>query len=532
MKYIKSFFAPIFVLLFLFSCNDGIVETRTPPTPTDESISGSAFYDIDGDSTLDGPMTGSIVIIVDSLYSISPKQVDSFYQVPGMLASLNILATEVDVDGNYIFQGVQNMENQALRIFPVEGYLFIVGRDNTPDGDDNEVEYNEYIGFYLDEDEHDDGNDFVALQFPNLNPSSSITGHVFIDENMDLIGDVPAENHRMELYERNANGVPTGQPTMPLFVDYTDADGHYEFKEIPNGQYVIYHIGTGDYPYTCVSNMDETPETGEPTFNAGCQFIPVNLSDLVTEDHDNVYVIDVIESTEPGKFGGVIYEDITSDGQPDIVSDVMVTVEIYERDNDGFKMGPVIYSTTSNIDGTFSIDNIAPGNYVATLNDNAGDYNTIYGYGGSGGSQPLPNAFTLDIAFGDEFLNAEFWIWTSNNIPSIHGDVTEDLNGDGIGDDYLYNHAVELYLRDSNDLPTGNILYQTNTSSGGQFFFTNLSTGSYVLVLTGPSNYSCSSSGDETPESGEPVMSTDCRHILVNFEEGVEDEDNFYILQQ
>ena len=526
MKYIKSFFAPIIILLLMFSCNDGIVETRTPPTPTNESVSGTAFYDTDGDGLGDEAMHMACVYLGDSIVLSDPEWKDTIVNTALAIKAI------VDSNGNYIFEGVQPKENQLLRIYPVHTVTNLIGVDNAPDGDINETLDNEFIQITIDENENDNGNDFVGFKMPIVVIPPSISGYVLIDEDMDLIGDGPAENHRMELYDRNADGVPTSQTGLPIAAVYTDVNGYYEFTEIPNGEYVIYHIGTGDYPYSCVSNMDETPETGEPTFNAGCQFIPVNLTDSVTEDHDNIYVIDLTVTIEPGKLSGVIHEDITSDGQPDEITDLIITVDLYERDLDGFKTGLVLYSTVSMADGTFSLDNIEPGSYVVGLNESSNDFNTIYGSSSNGGPQPLPDYFPLDITSGDEINDSYFWIYTMDNIPSISGGVAEDVDGDGVGDNPQFDHTVELYLRGADDLPTGNLLYKTNTTSGGMFYFTNISTGDYVLVLTGPSNFSCSSSVDYTPEAGEPTTSPSCEYIPVNFVEGVEDKENFYIVQQ
>jgi len=59
-----------------------------------------------------------------------------------------------------------------------------------------------------------------------------------------------------------------------------------------------------------------------------------------------------------------------------------------------------------------------------------------------------------------------------------------------------------------------------------------LSTGNYVLKLTGPSNYNCVSSEDTSPETGEPTTSPACEYILVDFVEGTEDDDNNYVVAE
>lgn len=644
MKNKISLLIPTIVLILFSSCGkDSVTTVTTPLTPTNQSVSGTAFYDINGNGLGEEPMIDAIVYLGDSiLLSTEDFKRDS-------ILNPDILATTIDMAGNYIFEGVNPRENQVLRICPIDAFSDLVGVDNNLDGDLNEALENELIQISIDVDETDDGNDFVAYKLPILQlpplisgsvledtdgdlsgdlpisgrrlelyeraadglpvgqelgwvisdesgyfefndiPSGeyviyllvstsgfvdcgvsmdqtpepgeptntqgcsyisvnltnditqdqdnvfvllprtpSISGNILEDIDQDLIGDLPAPGHRVELYERNAAGVPTSSTGLPIAWDNSDENGYYSFSDIPEGEYVIYHIGTGDYPYDCVANIDQSPEPGEPTMHAGCQFISVNLTAAVSEDEDNVFVISRIDPNLPGSLSGTIYEDITSDGQPDEVTDLVVMINIYERDNDGFITGSALYTMASNPDGSYEFPEIAPGNYAVSLSEASGSFSTIFGRG-NGGPQPLPNVFPLTITSGSTVVDTYFWIFTFDNIPSINGQVDEDTNGDGLGDTPQFDHTVELYFRDNDDLPTGDLLYKTNTTSNGGFYFTNLTTNRYILVLTGPANYECASSGDESPEPGE-LNANQCRFILVNFVEGVLDEGNKFVV--
>lgn len=513
-----KFLALAFIALILFfnSCAEDSIEINEgplTPTPVLGIVSGTAFFDSDADGIGDIPMNDATVYLGDSLIlSAADWEYDP--------SDPSVKSKSVDPEGVYSFQGVSPFGNQVVKIIPNMSYTSIIGLDNTPDGDINETLDNELIQVSLDPLEIDNGNDFVVqLTDP------SISGYVLLDVDGDSIADQGAADHRMELYNRAENGVANG---TAIAVAYTDADGYYEFREIPIGEYVIHHIGAPFYPYNCVSYMDESPEDGEPPLTPYCIFIPVNLETDDAADDGNVYVISITEHELTGYIVGVIEEDITRDGFPDEATDLQIMVELYERDANGLATGDVLYSTLSDTDGTYRIEDIEPGNYVLTLNESSADFTILYG---TATTPPYPSPFiaSVDMSAG-QGVNSYFWISTDSNIDCIKGSVYKDEDGDGIGDAPELNHTVvELYLRGADDLPMGDLLYKTQPI--GEFYFTNLSTGNYILKLTETDGYNCISSEDSSPEAGEPT-SPACEYILVDFVEGSLDSDNHYVIEE
>jgi len=516
----------IIAMIAFSSCQkDSIITNTSPLTPTNQSVLGTAFYDLNGNGLPDVPMTGAFVYLGDSVLLAGEDYKDRLRDTlpDTIIWNPNLLFTTVDTNGNFIFEGVNPRENQLIRICPIHEFSDLIGVDNTLDGDINEEVEDEVINISIEVDETDDGNDFMAYRIPIAVVPGKISGYVLKDVDEDLIGDLPSPNHLIWLYERGPDGLPATSPFNPLARDTSNENGFYEFSEIPNGEYLLARVGTIDgYDYERISRMDQTPEPGEPA--ADIRYISVNITDTFIEDQDNVFVVRRIDPNEPGSLSGTIYEDITSDGQPDEVSDIIVTVDIYERDDNGFITGPILYSMESNMDGSFVFPEIAPGNYAVTLRASSA-YNTIFG-SGNGGTQPLPDVFPITVTPGEEIIDSYFWIFTLDNIPAINGQVDEDTDGDGTGDIGQGDHTIELYFRGSDNLPTGDLLYKTNSTGVGSFNFTNLSTNQYILVLTGPSTFVCTSSGDESPEVGEPNSANGCRYIPVDFTEGVVDNDN------
>ena len=206
----------------------------------------------------------------------------------GQPDSTNLLdQTSLTGPGTFEFSNLLAGE-YVLKALVDPGYIFTYGTDDTPDPDGiGDPLFPELIPVDLTVEEVDADNNF-AIESPN---TSNITGQVLEDTNGDLIGDLGLEDHRIELYYRNSDGVPTSPDGTPLDFDYSDENGQFSFSDMPPGEYVIYHIGTGDYPYECLSGSDLTPEPGEPTIHPQCFFIQVDIQESISQDYDNTFVI-------------------------------------------------------------------------------------------------------------------------------------------------------------------------------------------------------------------------------------------------
>jgi len=142
-------------------------------------------------------------------------------------------------------------------------------------------------------------------------------------------------------------------------------------------------------------------------------------------------------------------------------------------------------------------------------------------------------AFGINVTGNGNTITSYFWIYSPANIqPSIKGNIFIDSDGDGIANDYSNEHITELYYRGPDGLPIGDKIYESWTVGPQGINFANLSNGNYVLKLTGPDDYTCLSSGDDSPEIGEALSNNGCIYIAVDFIEGIVDRDNNYLLQK
>lgn len=194
-----------------------------------------------------------------------------------------------DENGNFEFV---NLRPNKYILVAEEGQGFDVvnAEDDTPDPDGAmSLEFPTYIAVDLLDGESDEDNNFVVVE--PVSDLPSIAGFVLDDIDLDGLGDEGLSGHRIELYERDITGVPTTSTSMPIDADNTDENGYFSFDNVPDGDYVLYHIGTGDYPYTCLEGADLSPESGEPTIHPECFFIQVDIRSGGT-DEDNVFRVD------------------------------------------------------------------------------------------------------------------------------------------------------------------------------------------------------------------------------------------------
>lgn len=357
MKNIISTLILTIAVMTFTSCNkDSIIINESPPLPTGETVSGTAFY-LGPAGTAVNPMVDASVYLGDSLHVSSEDFRDAQDTYPGLLL------TFVDKEGNYIFEGVIPKENQVIRIFPQDLYTDLEGVDNTLDGDNNEELTNELIQISIEEDEVDDGNDFTAWKHTTEPAPISISGFVYEDTDMDLIGDTPITSARIVLidYELYISPDPLDLDKFPS--SYSQENGYYEFRDIPPGEYVVQHITSTFYgEINCISSMDQSPEAGEPEISE-CQVIAVNLTETDPTDYDNVFVF---STPGPASISGYTLEDTDMD----LMGDAPIEgnrLELYERGPFGFPTSPdglPLAWTYSDQDGYFEFRNIPNGEYV------------------------------------------------------------------------------------------------------------------------------------------------------------------------
>lgn len=144
-----------FIAIFFFQCKDDTFEEEDDNVVVEEKISGNASFDTDGDDIGDLPMQSVEVYFGDSLVIADGPMGADWGEV---------LITTTDDVGNYEFNGVMPVEGKAVMLAPIDAVVWLEGIDITPDGDPGETEVSDRIDIAIQENEHDDGNNFVARQ--------------------------------------------------------------------------------------------------------------------------------------------------------------------------------------------------------------------------------------------------------------------------------------------------------------------------------------------------------------------------------
>lgn len=233
------------------------------------SISGYVMIDNDKDGIIDGPQPN---------VRIKLSRADDDGNPLG--GTTSIASSLTDFNGYYSFNNLD--EGRYVVIFnEVSEYIVTASGDVSPDNDPVLAPTSYWIPVNLEDDEIDEDNNFDIIRV-----KTSGSGNILEDTDGDGIGDTPVGNLRVELYERNSNGVPTGTRVSEA---YSDPTGQYDFRDVPVGEYVIYYIG--EFGYECIRGEDISPEAGEPAFGPEPFFIPMNITDPDVEDLGNNYTI-------------------------------------------------------------------------------------------------------------------------------------------------------------------------------------------------------------------------------------------------
>ena len=351
----------------------------------------------------------------------------------------------------------------------------------------------------------------------------TISGSVTEDTDADGTGDQPQVGVTVELYE-DTDG--DGQPDTLLDSTTTDANGDYQFTDLSAGDYVVVEI-TPD-GLTDVSDEDTTADgdafDGDQTVD---DQIAVSLTSGETDDGNDF----VDENT--GSISGNVTEDTTGDGLGDTPQQG-VTVELYEVDGAGNPVGDPIATTVTASDGSYSFDNVSPGDYMvievqpAGLEDVSDSDETPED--SNDGSTPVDNQIPVTVQPGEADDDNNF---VDVNQAGISGNVSEDTNADGAGDIPIQGVVLELFADTNGDgQPDGSAVQMTTTDSSGNYSFTDLMPGDYVVVQTQPGGLS-SVSDQDASDDGDLFDSdvTVDEQIAVTLQSGESDSDNNFVEQ-
>ena len=283
----------------------------------------------------------------------------------------------------------------------------------------------------------------------------------------------------------NGDGNPSDG--TPIGSTVTGTDGTYEFPNQTAGDYVIVEVD----PVGAVSDDDSQ---GAPTDN----LVGISI-DGINPSTDNDFLDDIAATSLQDISGTVFDDDDTSnDGifgpDDDPIGGVLLTLYRDTNGNGLGEAGELVGTTMTLVDGTYTFSALPDGTYVVVESDPFGAVSENDTQG-----DPLDNIIVLTLAGADS---------TGNNflddgaiLQSISGQVRDDLDVDGDltdPDPGIASVTVTLFTdpNGDGDPSDGVQIDQTTTDTFGDYQFTVVPAGTYVVEETDPAGFVSTSDTD------------------------------------
>jgi hypothetical protein len=294
--------------------------------------------------------------------------------------------------------------------------------------------------------------------------SAHLSGHKY----SDLTGngfsgdDTPLANVTISLYQDFGTVGTLDGPDVLYASTVTNGNGLYSFENLPPGNYLVQESVPAGYQAT-------TPTTLAITLAAGGN---------VTTGFD-------FDNFQYAHITGTKFTDITGNSfSADDTPLGGVTINLYQGTS---AAGPLVASTVTANDGTYSFDNLGPGTYFVQesvpngylqTGGNAGYVVTVGGTGVIGGG----------TSSGNNFDNAKKGKISGYKWNDLNGNAVWEANEPGLG-----GFTIELYKDDGDGDVDGVAISSDGTTDAngdgsinsldlGYFQFTDLAPGSYEVL--------------------------------------------------
>jgi hypothetical protein len=320
---------------------------------------------------------------------------------------------------------------------------------------------------------------FVALQ-------GEIAGDLWFDANYDGLqdtGDPSINGVGIELYDGTQTNLLA--TTTTAFGGPNNENGYYQFTGLGAGNYVVYVI-----PTTLPPNYSPTtPDVGNnPAINSNNSPVPVSLP---TDSSTDLTVDFGYVSPCNGTIGHFIWHDLNDDGLQDPGDPGISGVTVYLYDsNDN-----LIQTAITNGSGDYQFSGLCDDSYTVVVNGTTLPPNFTPATPHAPGStpsndsigSPAPVTLTLDSnnnVISNQNINFGY-VSPCNGVIGYF--VWNDLNGNGIqdpGEPGIPNVTVSLFDSEQH------LLNATTTNPNGDFQFTGLCAGTYIVQVTPPAGFS------------------------------------------
>jgi uncharacterized repeat protein (TIGR01451 family) len=444
--------------------------------------------------------------------------------IPGVTVTLQTptgtIQTVTNASGLYTFMNLIPNEVHTLTfIAPAGGYTFTAQNLGTETTDSDPNPTTGVVTFTLAPAEVN--SDFDAGLWRPITLGNS----VWFDANGNGVldsGEAGVPNVAVELYRdvNNNNAFDAGDVLVTSAS--TDASGLYTFTNQISGTYIVVITSTN---FAGGALLNYQSSDGAVTGNSdqnGVDHGIVNgtlgTSGYVTS------AVTLIPGTEPVNDGdtnnntnltldfgfyslslasNLVWQDFNNNGlyEPGLGETPIPSVTVILLDGAGTQLlvtqtdAAGLYTFTNLVSGTYQVQVVMPAGYVNSTfvptqtlgidNDDNGvstaqgsTYSSLFTLA-PGATQPINNPATASSANN----TIDFGLWQPM---TLGGQVWNDKNnasGLESGEATFAGVAVELYLADGSGLPTGAPV-STTTSAGGFYTFTNILSGTYVVVIT------------------------------------------------
>ncbi|WHT21620.1 SdrD B-like domain-containing protein [Crossiella sp. CA-258035] len=406
-----------------------------PPLGT---VSGTVFSDRDDNGALDSSDDAGIAGVTVTLTG---------QDLAGNPVSRT---TTTGADGKYSFPNVPAGTYQVKETQP-PGY--IDGKDSP--GTNAAAAGNDTFTVTLPPGGSSPGHNFAEL------PTGSLTGQVYVDANNNGVrdtGEAPISGTAVKLTGTDDAGNPVSLTTT------TAADGSYSFDRLRPGSYTV----TETQPEGYLDGRDRAGSARGELGNDSVTGVTLGLGQAAT-GYD-------FGELPPAGISGKVVED---DGTP--IPGVTITLTGIDADGK-----PVLKTTTSTSDGSWSFPNLPPGNYNVTETQPPGFGDGPDTPGPAGGSATPPD--TISGITLDPGENAPGNVFTEKR-SSIAGQVYADANNNGVrdaGEAPIPGATVTLTGTDANGRPVSKT---ATTDAEGRYVFDRLLSGGYTVAETQPPDY-------------------------------------------
>lgn len=400
-----------------------------------------------------------------------------------------------DIDGAYNFTALRPGSYYTQLNFPDGAYGLTIANATSPDVDSEGSVINGFIisdpmilsdGIILQD------RDFGLI---TITPEANITGNFLRDQNGDtnVSTDPGIEGAMISLFNCTDNSLIGGT--------ITDANGAFVFGNIQPGEYYIVFPEMEEFDLLEEGQSDITSNIA-----AGATDCFTVLDDLGANLTGAAIPLSIL--------GDFVWEDINEDGIQGTDEIGIAGIEIFLYDQAMELIGQTISST----DGTYSFEDVPPGNYYAEVNiqdyevspfeaspndEENSDISLINGVATSKPVLLFDGVDYLDLDFGLFKTEIDTSGNQSNN--TISGIAFEDMDGNGINDgtDVLTDGIlVSLYNLNGN-------LEATTSTANGAYEFTGFPNGVYYVQFDFPNETSATINGDGT----NPLMDSDISNL-------------------